>query len=150
MDQPEHGQEGAGDAREQEGAPVDPQVMRSPFDELLGTERVEAGPDRVVARLEVDERHHQPTGVVHGGVYAAVIETVASVGATLALEGAGAAMGIGNHTQFLRATAAGATLTFTAEPVQRGRTLQLWEVAVTDEHERAVAHGSVRLINRLG
>ena len=122
--------------------------LHSPFDALLGTEYVEAGPRRVVARLRVDERHHQPTGVVHGGVYASVIETVASIGAWLALDGEGAAMGITNHTEMLHAVSAGTTLTFTAEPVRTGRTLQLWEVAVTDEHGAPVAHGTVRLFNQ--
>lgn len=121
--------------------------MRSPFDELVGTELVEASDERVVARLAVDERLHQGSGIVHGGVYATVVETVASVGATLALDAAGFAVGLGNHTEFLRPVAAG-QLTFVGEPVHRGRSLQHWRVTVTDERGRTVATATVRLFNR--
>lgn len=128
-------------------SPEQAAALTSPFDELLGTRVVEASGERVVARLTVDERLHQPTGILHGGVHATVIETIASTGASLALDGAGAAMGLGNHTQFLRSVSAG-ELTYTAEPVHRGRSVQLWEVSVADEDGRAVAHGTVRLFNR--
>lgn len=120
---------------------------RSPFDELIGTRVVEASGQRVVARLEVDERLHQPTGLVHGGVYATVVESVTSTGATLALEGAGGAVGLSNHTEFLRPVSSG-ELTFVAEPLHGGRSVQLWQVSVSDEEGRAVAHGTVRLFNR--
>lgn len=121
--------------------------VTSPFDELVGTRIVEASGERVVARVPVDERLHQPTGVVHGGVYATVIETVASIGATLALDGAGGAVGLGNHTEFLRAVATGELIVI-AEPVDRTRSVQLWRAEVTDDHDRRVAHGTVRLFNR--
>ena len=48
---------------------------------LLGLEMQEVGPERVVATLEVDERHHQPYGIAHGGVYCSLVEGVASYGA---------------------------------------------------------------------
>ncbi len=120
---------------------------RSPFDELVGTRIVEASGARAVATLEVRAEHHQPTGVVHGGVYATVIEALASAGATLALDGDGVAMGISNSTDFLRAVTGG-TLHFVATPIQVGRTLQLWQVEVSDEAGRPVAHGKVKLYNR--
>jgi 1,4-dihydroxy-2-naphthoyl-CoA hydrolase len=119
------------------------------FDGLLGTEWVEVSGERVVAQLTVRPELHQPTGIVHGGVYATVVETTASVGASVYLDGAGFAVGITNSTDFLRSVREG-VLTFTATPVQRGRTLQLWEVAVTDEQDRLVAHGKVKLMNMRG
>jgi uncharacterized protein (TIGR00369 family) len=119
----------------------------SPFDELVGTQLVQASGERVVARLAVDQRLHQPAGVVHGGVYATVIEAIASTGATLAMDGAGGAVGLGNHTEFLRPVSDG-ELTFVAEPLQQGRSVQLWQASVTDERGRAIAHGTVRLYNR--
>jgi 1,4-dihydroxy-2-naphthoyl-CoA hydrolase len=100
-----------------------------------------------VATLDVRPEHHQPFGIVHGGVYTTVIEAAASIGATLALDGDGAAMGISNATDFLRAVRAG-TLRFEAVPLQVGRTLQLWAVDVSDEQGRRVAHGKVKLYNR--
>jgi 1,4-dihydroxy-2-naphthoyl-CoA hydrolase len=119
----------------------------SPFDDLVGMRLLEASGERAVATLDLRPEHHQPNGIVHGGVYATVIEGVASVGATLALDGRGVAIGISNTTDFLRPVAAG-RLRFEAAPVQVGRTLQLWQVDVTDEAGRRVAHGRVKLYNQ--
>jgi 1,4-dihydroxy-2-naphthoyl-CoA hydrolase len=122
------------------------QELQSPFDKLLGLRIQEASGDRVVAVLPVTPDLHQPTGLVHGGVYATVVETTASVGATLWLAGRGQAFGISNHTDFLRPVREG-DLRVEATPLSRGRTTQLWQVSVTDERGRGVAHGKVRLFN---
>ena len=58
----------------------------------------------------------------------------------------GHVVGVNNNTDFLRATRDG-VLTATATPLQRGRTQQLWQVAIVDERGRTVAHGQVRLAN---
>jgi 1,4-dihydroxy-2-naphthoyl-CoA hydrolase len=118
----------------------------SPFDKLLGLRVETASADRVRAVLPVTPDLHQPHGIVHGGVYAAVVETVASIGAQLALDGAGRAVGISNHTEFLHAVRRG-ELHAEATPMARGRSTQLWEVAVSDGRGRLLAHGRVRLIN---
>jgi 1,4-dihydroxy-2-naphthoyl-CoA hydrolase len=122
------------------------QELQSPFDKLLGLRIQEASGDRVVALLPITPDLHQPTGLVHGGVYATVVETTASVGATLWLAGRGQAFGISNHTDFVRPVRDG-ELRVEATPLNRGRTTQLWQVAVTDERGRGVAHGKVRLFN---
>ena len=118
----------------------------SGFDDAIGTAVIEASGDRVVAELAVRPDHHQPSGIVHGGVYATLVETTASIGASLFLGEGRFAMGITNSTDFLRPVREG-TLRAVAEPIQRGRTMQLWQVAVTDEQERPVAAGRVRLFN---
>ena len=119
---------------------------QSPFDKLVGIRVKEASPDRVVAVLPVTESLHQNHGILHGGVYSTIIETVASVGAFLWLEGDGVPVGISNHTQFLRSVRSG-ELQAEATPLTRGRSTQLWQVGVTDEAGRLVAHGQVRLMN---
>lgn len=118
----------------------------SGFDDAVGTTITEASGDRVVAELQVDPHHHQPSGIVHGGVYATLVETTASVGASLWLGEGRFAMGVTNTTDFLRPVREG-TLRAVAEPIQRGRTMQLWQVTVTDEQQRPVAAGRVRLFN---
>lgn len=123
------------------------EAMTPPFDRLLGSRIVEASGQRCVMTLAIRPDHHQPTGVVHGGVYTTVIESAASLGATLWLDDEGVALGVTNSTDFLRAVRGG-DLTFTATPVHQGRMLQLWEVGVTDEDGRLVAHGKVKLVNR--
>jgi uncharacterized protein (TIGR00369 family) len=120
-------------------------IPRSPFDDLLGFELTEIGPERVVGTLPVTAKLHQPFGIVHGGVYATVVETAASFGATVALRG-GRAVGVNNSTDFLRAVRDG-VLRVEAVRVQFGRSLQLWQVSITDERERLVAYGRVRLMN---
>ena len=121
-------------------------MIRSPFDELIGARLTDTGPDRAVAELTVTPELCQPGGIVHGGVYATLVETCASVAANHWLEGGGVAVGVANHTDFLRAVRSG-TLRAEASPVQRGRRLQLWEVTVANERGREVARGSVRLAN---
>ena len=123
-----------------------PKRYSSGFDDLIGLRMLEATGDRVVAELPVTEALLQPTGIVHGGVHATLVETTASVGASQWLGEGRAAVGISNHTDFLRAVSAG-VLRAEAVPVQRGRTMQLWRVDITDEQQRAVASGRVRLFN---
>jgi 1,4-dihydroxy-2-naphthoyl-CoA hydrolase len=120
--------------------------LPSGFDKLVGIRFEEATRDRVVATIPVTPDLHQGYGIVHGGVYATAVETTASVGATLWLGGEGRAVGIANHTDFLRPVREG-ELRVEAAPINRGRSTQLWEVAITDERGRPVAHGRVRLMN---
>ncbi len=120
---------------------------RSPFDDLIGAEVVEASGERCVVELPVTPSHHQPFGIVHGGVYATLVETATSVGASLWLDGDSIAVGIGNSTEFLRSVSEG-RLTCTATPIQQGRRLQLWCAEIVDQDGRLVAHGKVRLLNR--
>jgi len=74
-------------------------------------------------------------------------ESAASVGATIALNGMGYAIGINNNTNFLRASQDG-ILTAEATPLYRGRTQQIWRVTITDKAGRECAHGQVRLQNQ--
>ena len=125
-------------------------AQASGFDSAMGLELVSATGEEVVGRLVVGPQHHQPYGIVHGGVYCSVVETAASVGGALWFGersgGAGHVVGVSNHTNFLRATRDG-VLDVRAEPVHRGRTQQLWKVTVTNEGGKLVAQGEVRLAN---
>lgn len=116
------------------------------FDKVLGVEFVEASGDRVVLACDVRPDLHQPYGIVHGGVHCTLVESAASIGAALWFGERGNVVGVANHTNFLRAARQG-RLTATAEPIQRGRTQQLWRVTITDEHDRSLAVGEVRLAN---
>ena len=113
----------------------------------LGFRFDEAGPDRVRIAWTVDDGQLQPAGVVHGGVYSAVVETAASVGAQLWLADRGRVVGVSNQTDFLRQQRSGARLTAEGVPIHRGRSQQLWLVEVRDEDRRLVARGQVRLQN---
>jgi uncharacterized protein (TIGR00369 family) len=119
------------------------------FNETLGFVIDERSGDAVRGHITVHPNLLQPYGIVHGGVYASLAETAASVGGALwhmSRVPAGRTVGVNNNTSFLRATREG-TLTVTASPLHRGRTLQLWRVQITDEQDRLVAHSEVRLAN---
>jgi uncharacterized protein (TIGR00369 family) len=116
------------------------------YNNVIGLRFVEASPDRFVAELEVDERHLQPYGLVHGGVYASMIESLCSTGAALSVWNEGkSTVGLENTTAFLRAVRSG-TLRGTARPLARGRRSHVWEAEIKDDRDRLVASGRVRLM----
>lgn len=118
------------------------------FDNWLGLTYIEMTPDGGRARLEINDKLLQPWGIVHGGVYCSIIESLASVTAHVWLSenGGGTVVGVNNNTDFLRAIAAG-TVTAVSTPIHRGRRQQLWLITITDDSERVVARGQVRLQN---
>lgn len=112
----------------------------------MGIRFVRATADEVVAELVVGDVHRQPLGMVHGGVYAGLIESVASVGASLySLREGRYAVGLENHTSFLHAVREGRLRT-TGRPLARGKRTQVWRADVLDEAGRLVATGTVRLM----
>ncbi len=113
---------------------------------LLGLEVTEATPERVTAHIEIDERHHQPYGIAHGGVYCAIVEGVASYGAGQAARARGivGVVGVSNTTDFLRSHSRG-RLDCEGVPLHVGRSQQLWEVRISRASDgKPVAHGQVR------
>jgi len=112
----------------------------------MGVRFTRATLDEVRCEWEVQERHLQGYGIVHGGVHCGVIETIASVGAHLVAMARGQrVVGLENHTSFIRAVSGG-KLTAEARPVTRGRHTQVWEGWVRDADGKLVARGTVRLI----
>lgn len=119
---------------------------RGGFNEHLGLVFTKANLDEIVAELEVGPEHLQPYGLVHGGVYSAMVETLASTGAAVNVMPQGLnAVGLDNHTSFLRAVRKG-KLTGRATPNVRGQRTQVWSVVIRDEADRVVAEGRVRLL----
>ncbi|MGN6871266.1 MAG: PaaI family thioesterase [Solirubrobacteraceae bacterium] len=115
---------------------------------LLEIEFEERGPTRVTGSIAADERHHQPWGLIHGGLYTTAIESFATTGAFEAVKDQGMqAVGVSNHTDFLRPHRSG-RLQVVATPVHQGRTQQLWQVEIRrPEDQKLVARGQVRLQN---
>lgn len=126
------------------------EMARTGFDKTVGLRYLEASPERVRVEWDVTPELHQPWGIVHGGVYCTVIESLASVAGQLWLDqrggGGGHVVGVNNNTNFLRAVRSG-RLHGHAEPLHRGRLQQLWRVTITDDDARPVADGQVRLQN---
>ncbi len=115
---------------------------------LLEIDLERISPTRVSGSVAADERHHQPWGLVHGGLYATVIETFATTGAYEAVKARGQqAVGVANVTDFLRPHQHG-RLDVVATAIQQGRTQQLWQVEVSrPEDGKLIARGQVRLQN---
>jgi 1,4-dihydroxy-2-naphthoyl-CoA hydrolase len=116
------------------------------FDATLGVRLIRASRDEVVLEYDVDERHLQPYGIVHGGMHCAVVETACSTGAGLdAMARGHSVVGIENHTSFIHAVRSG-TITVTAKPITRGRRTQVWEATSRDAQGKIVSSGRVRLL----
>lgn len=111
---------------------------------LLGIETMHAAPDRVELRLMVDDRLHQPYGILHGGVSALLAETAASFGGSLAAPPGHHVVGIELNASHLRPMRQG-FLTAVATPVRAGRAVQVWEIALTDGTGREICRSRCTL-----
>jgi uncharacterized protein (TIGR00369 family) len=112
--------------------------------DLLEAEVLEAGPERVVMRLPVDWRVHQPFGLLHGGVSALLAESAASLGASLAAGPGRSVVGIELNASHLRGLRDG-HLTAEATPVRVGRTIQVWRIVLTGDDGRTVCESRCSL-----
>lgn len=109
------------------------------IDQMSGT--------RVSGHIDLGADHYTPWGIVHGGVYTSAIESAASIGASAAVADEGRyAVGMHNATDLLKASRGGRADVI-AEPVHQGHNQQIWVVTVTDERQRQLARGQVRLQN---
>jgi len=121
-------------------------ARRGGFNETIGLEFVSIRYNEIVAEIPVTPTLHQPYGIVHGGVYCTIVETLASTGAALnAMPRGYSAVGLENNTSFIRAVREG-RLRAVATPVTRGRRSHVWSVSITDDQGRAVATGRVRML----
>ena len=109
------------------------------FDALYGLEIDAFSDEEVTAHVPVRDEIRQPMGLVHGGVYASIAESLASMATALAVADDGKqAMGLSNSTSFLRPITEG-TVHATARRLHRGRTTWIWDVEITDDQGRRCA-----------
>jgi 1,4-dihydroxy-2-naphthoyl-CoA hydrolase len=109
------------------------------FDGLYGLEVHEVGEDEVTASVPVRDAVKQPMGLVHGGLYASIAESLASMATAMAVMKDGKqAMGLSNATSFLRPITEG-TVHATARRLHRGRSTWVWDVEITDDQGRRCA-----------
>jgi uncharacterized protein (TIGR00369 family) len=118
------------------------------LDDTLGFELTELDDERARGRVRVADRLKQPLGMVHGGVYAALAESLASAAThRVVVEDGLAALGMSNVTSFLRPVTEG-TVHAEATRVHRGRTTWVWDVRLTDEAGRLCALSRVTVAVR--
>ena len=107
------------------------------LNQTLEIELVEASRERVMMRMPVTPRHHQPWGFLHGGANLALAESAATVGAFLNCPAGMVALGQQINANHLRSLREG-VLTATATPLHVGRTSQVWEIKIRDEREKLI------------
>ena len=109
------------------------------FDRLYGLELLDLTGDEARAQVEVREELLQPAGLVHGGVFASIAESITSIGTWKAVHERGRTVqGMSNQTSFLRPITAG-TIHAVARARHKGRTTWVWEVDITDDEGRLCA-----------
>jgi 1,4-dihydroxy-2-naphthoyl-CoA hydrolase len=109
------------------------------FDRLYGLELLACSDTEVRAQVTVRDELKQPAGLLHGGVYAAVAESIASIATALAVfEQGDMAVGLSNNTSFLRPITEG-LVHAQATRLHRGRTTWVWDVRFSDDADRTCA-----------
>lgn len=132
-----------------DAAAINPVIpFEQTFDGLYGLEITGAEDGVLRGRVPVRDAIKQPMGLVHGGVYAAMAEAMASMGTAVAVFDEGnVAMGMSNNTTFLRPITEG-TVHAVARPRHRGRTTWLWDVEILDDSDRTCALSRVTIAVR--
>jgi 1,4-dihydroxy-2-naphthoyl-CoA hydrolase len=109
------------------------------FDGLYGLEVLTISDEEVTASVAVRDELKQPAGLVHGGVFASIAESITSMGTWYAVRTDGrSAQGLSNQTSFLRPIVDG-TIHATARRRHKGRTTWVWEVEISDDQQRLCA-----------
>jgi uncharacterized protein (TIGR00369 family) len=115
---------------------------------VLGFELLKIEAELATGRAEVGPQHMQPFGLVHGGVYAAMAESLASVATYMAVkDGGNVAVGLSNNTSFVRPILSG-SINGEARARHRGRTTWVWDVDMTDDEGRLCATSRVTIAVR--
>src|SRR3954447_4275661 len=128
--------------------PATPIPYEQTLDGTLGMELLEVIPDRVRGRLEVTDKVKQPYGLLHGGVFCSMGESLASVATAGAVYDDGMiAVGLSNHTSFMRPATSG-YVHGEGRPRHRGRTTWVWELDFTDDDSRLCAIARVTMAVR--
>jgi 1,4-dihydroxy-2-naphthoyl-CoA hydrolase len=111
-------------------------LLGNGFDALYGLEILEATPELGRAQVRIRDELRQPVGLVHGGVYASIAESLASICTAVAVFPQGkTANGLSNQTSFLRPMLEG-TIHAVAVRKHAGRTTWVWEVEQSDDQQR--------------
>jgi 1,4-dihydroxy-2-naphthoyl-CoA hydrolase len=119
--------------------------MQETLDGVLGFEVLDIGSDHASGRFEVGNRHRQPFGIVHGGVYAAFAEGLCSLATFMQVKEDGKiAVGSSNFTSFLRPISEG-VVTANARALHSGRTTWVWECEFANEQGKRCAVARVTL-----
>jgi 1,4-dihydroxy-2-naphthoyl-CoA hydrolase len=109
------------------------------FDARYGLEILSLDDEHATAQVRVRDEILQPAGLVHGGVFASIAESLTSYATWNAVSRQGrSAQGLSNQTSFLRPIMRG-TIHASARRRHKGRTTWVWEVDMSDDEGRVCA-----------
>ena len=110
---------------------------RDDVNKQLGVETVLVTPEKVILRVEVGPKVHQPYGILHGGVSALLAEGAASIGGAESVAPDHIVVGTELNCSHLRSMTSG-ILTATATPIRKGRNVHVWAIDLTDDQGRQI------------
>ena len=103
----------------------------------------EIGDDYVVCKMPVTPKVHQPAGILHGGATAALVETVGSFASKYFIKNKDLSVrGIEITTNHVKSISEGFVYA-KATNIHLGRTMQIWEVRITDEDKNLISLGKL-------
>ena len=111
--------------------------------ETLDIVFTEIGENYVICKMPVNSSVHQPAGILHGGATAALVETVGSFASRYFIKDKDLAIrGVEITTNHVRSISEGFVYA-KASNIHMGRTMQIWEVRVTDQSEKLISIGKL-------
>ncbi|MDX1637480.1 MAG: hotdog fold thioesterase [Balneolaceae bacterium] len=114
-------------------------LARPNMGDALGIQFESFKPDEIKGSMPVDDNTVQPFGILHGGASVTLAETLASVGGWLKLDDdSKTAVGVEINANHIRSARRGETVFGTAVPVHVGRSIQVWEIEITNESDKLV------------
>ena len=113
--------------------------VRPTIHDALGIQVTAVGDDFISGTMPVDERTHQPMGIMHGGASCVLAESLGSIAAYATVDQkTHHTVGLDIHTTHIRSVSSG-IVTGTAKPVNIGRTIQVWEINIVNEAGKLVS-----------
>jgi uncharacterized protein (TIGR00369 family) len=121
-------------------------VNRSPFFELLSMKIIDIGPGFSVVEIELSQKHLQPFGFVHGGVFASIVDAAAFWAVFYQIENQNAGATTVDVKLNYLAPAVSGKLIAKGRQIKLGKTLGYAEAEVSTESGKLLAHGTSTLI----
>jgi uncharacterized protein (TIGR00369 family) len=114
-------------------------LLQPLFPGLLGVRLVEATPERVLAELEVRPELGTTGGILHGGAYMALADTLGAVGTFLNMPPGRTTTTTDSSTKFMAGARIGSTVRAECVPLHRGRTTMVWQTSITNQQGKLCA-----------
>ena len=124
-------------------------ISKNTLNETLSIKFIDIGEDFVKAKMPVNKSVHQPDGILHGGATAALAETVGSTAAFVLLKRKNIIVrGIEISSNHLKSISEGEVIA-TAKPINLGRTIQLWDIKITNQKGELISISKLTTYTRI-